>query len=91
MAGGCVFLLPSRAYVLGKSSRVEMTGHGVPGCLSWSSIRLLVSIDVTISQFVGSSPMSGSELILQSLLGILSLPLSPSLSLSVSHKINKLK
>ena len=43
-------------------------------------VKLLVSAQVTISRLVGSSPTSGSVLTVQSLLGILSLPLSaPSL------------
>ena len=50
---------------------------------------LLVLAQVMISRFVSSSPESGSALIVQSLLGILSLSvsfcLSLSLSLSLSH------
>ena len=58
--------------------------------------RLLVSAQVTISRFKGSSPASGSALTVWSLLGILSPspPLSapPLLALSVTlKKINKLK
>ena len=53
----------------------------VPGWLSWLSVRLLISPQVMISQFVGLSLALGSALTAQSLLGIL----SPCLSL----KINK--
>ena len=57
------------------------------------SVWLLVSAQVTM--FVSSSPASGSVLTVQSLLRILSLPLSsapPLLTLSLSlSKINKLK
>ena len=70
---------------------------GAPGWLSGLSVPLLVSAQVMISQFVGSSPTSGSALTAQSLLEILSLPLCPSPvcalclppSLSFSLKINK--
>ena len=61
-------------------------------------VRLLVSAQVMISQFVGLSPMWGSALTAWSLLGIFSLPLSLtlphlsacacSLSLSLSKQIN---
>ena len=46
---------------------------GVPGWFSWLSIGLLVSAQVMMSQLVSSSPVSGSVLTVQSLLGILSL------------------
>ena len=49
----------------------------VPGRLSRLSVRLLISAQVSISQFVGSSPASGSALTVWSLLGILSLSLPP--------------
>ena len=61
----------------------------------------LVSALIMISQFVGSSPMSGSVLIVWSLLGLLSLPLSlsaptllvhvlsPSLSLSLKISLKR--
>ena len=48
----------------------------MPGWLSWLSVRLLISAQVVISQFMSSSPMSGLVLTVWSLLGIL----SPSLS-----------
>ena len=48
-----------------------------------------ISAQVTISWFVSLSLASGSVLTLQSLLGILSLPLCPSPALSLSLKINK--
>ena len=65
---------------------------GVPGGLSQLSVRLLVSAQVAISQFVGLSPASGSMLTVWNLLGILSLPFSlcPSPACSLSLKINKL-
>ena len=51
----------------------------------------LVLAQVVISWFVGWSPVSGSVLAAWSLLGILSLPLSPPLhvSLSFSHTHTK--
>ena len=67
-----------------------------PGRLSQSSVRLLTSAQVAISRFVSSSPASGSLLIAQKLLEILSLPLSLPLpcACGLSHslsKINKLE
>ena len=53
----------------------------MPGWLSWLDIRLLISAQVMISQFLGLSPTLGSALAVWSLLGILPLSL---LSLSVS-------
>ena len=69
---------------------------GTAGWLSQLSFRLLTSAQVTILQFVSSSPTSGSALTAQSLLGILSPlsalpPLVLSLSFSLSLKINKNK
>ena len=68
---------------------------GVPGQLSWLSVLPLISAQVMISRFMGSSPMLDSLLIVRSLLGILSSSLSPppllALSFSLSLKINKLK
>ena len=62
---------------------------GVPwGGLRRLSVRLLVSAQVMISQFVGSSPASGSVLTARSQLGILSLSL-PSPARSLSLKVNK--
>ena len=61
---------------------------GAPGWLSWLSIELWISAQVMISWFVGSSPASGCSLTVWSLVGILSLllslPLPPCLSLSLS-------
>ena len=54
--------------------------QGLPGWLSWLSVRPLVSAQVMISQFMSSSPVLGSALTARSLLGILSLSLSLSLS-----------
>ena len=53
---------------------------GVPKWFSWLSVPLLISAQVMISRFVDSSPVSGSALTAWSLLGILSPPLSLSLS-----------
>ena len=46
---------------------------GAPGGLSQLSLRLLASAQVMISQFLGSSPVSGPALTGGSLLGIPSL------------------
>ena len=69
----------------GASEIVEIVG--APGWLSQLGVQLLVPAQVMISQFVSSSPASGSLLTAQSLPGILSLPLSlcPSSTLSVSQ------
>ena len=56
---------------------------GAPGWLSQLRLWLLVSAQVMISRFMGSSPVSGSVLSVWSLLGILSLSVSLSLSLSL--------
>ena len=59
------------------------------------NIWLLILVQVMISQFLGSNPMTGSSLTTQNLLGILSLPISlcpaplPHTALSVSLKISK--
>ena len=47
---------------------------GAPGWLSQLSVWLLILVRAMISQFVGSSPMSGSALLAGSLLGILCSP-----------------
>ena len=44
--------------------------RGVPGRLSQLSVQLLISAQVMISQFVRSSPTSGSVLTVQRLLEI---------------------
>ena len=49
------------------------------------SVRLLISAQVTISRFVGSSPSSGATLTVQKLPGILRLPLSLLLSRVCPH------
>ena len=56
-------------------------------------VRLLISAQVVISQFMDSSPALGSALTVQSLLGIVSLSLSvsPPLAPYLSLKINKNK
>ena len=65
-------------------------GDRAPGWLSLLNVRLLVSALVMISQFHGFEPASGSALVLQRLLGILSPSLSapPSLALSQNKYIN---
>ena len=74
---------------------IEIFLLGVPGWLSRLSVQLLIFTQVMISQFMGSSLQSGSELIAQSLepaLDSVSTSLCPfptrALSLSLS-KINK--
>ena len=64
---------------------------GTAGWLSRLSVRLLVSAQVMILQFVSSSPVSASALTVQRLLRILSLPLSapPLLARSLSLSQNK--
>ena len=59
-----------------------------PGWLGGLSNRLLVSAQVTSSQFLSLSPTSGSVLRAWSLLRILSLCLSPPRTLSLSKYIN---
>ena len=54
-------------------SRFKIKRTGVPEGLRGLSVGLLISAQVTISQVVGSSFMSGSALAEWSLLGILSL------------------
>ena len=55
--------------------------YGAPGWFRRLSVRLLISAQVMISQFMRSSPASGSALTVWSLLGIL----SPSLSFTLLH------
>ena len=52
-------------------------GFGVPEWLSLVSVRPLILAQVMISQFVGSSPVLGSELVVQRLLRTLSLSAPP--------------
>ena len=54
-------------------------------------IQLLISAQVMISQFVGSSPASGSGLTVRSLLGILSFSLRLSLKVNKHEKNNGCK
>ena len=70
-------------------SRVLNVGVGVPGRLSQLSIRLLISAQVMIPQFMRWSCTAGSALMVWSLLGILSLSLSTLHPLMSSLKINK--
>ena len=58
--------------------------YGVPGWLSQLNVWLLVLTQVMISQFVSLSLVLGSMLMVQGLLGFLSLSPSFSLSLSLS-------
>ena len=66
---------------------VEKIKPGVPGWLSWLSVRLLISAQVVTSRFGSSTPASGSVLAAWSLFGIL----SPSLCLSPArvHSLSK--
>ena len=75
------------------SQSLKILALGAPGWLSRLSVQLFVSAQVMISQFVRSSPESGSVL-----LGFLSLlppslpappPLAQAHALSPSLKINK--
>ena len=70
----------------------EEKNLGAPGGPSRLSVQCLVSAQVMISQFVSSSPESGSGMTVQSLLGIpsLSLCVPPLLMPSFSLKRNKL-
>ena len=60
-----------------------------PGLLSWLSVRLLISAQVMIPQFMRSNPALGCALAAWSLLGILSLPLFLPLFHALSLKISK--
>ena len=69
---------------------------GGPGWLSQLSVQLLVSAQVMISQFVGSSPTSGPVLIAESLEPASdsvspSLSAPPLLALCLSHSLSKIK
>ena len=73
-----------------KNNKIQLENmhKGVPGWLSQLSIRLLILAQVLISWFVISSPESGSEPDRQSLLGVLSLPLSLPLPCSLTHSLS---
>ena len=82
-----MLLTPTR-----KGKEEERRGRWVPGWLSWLNIQLLVSAQVTISQFHEFEPHIGlhgdsAEPAWDSLSPSLSAP--PPLALSVSLKINK--
>ena len=62
---------------------------GTPGWLNLLSVQLLILAQVMISQFVSSSPASGSVLTVRSLLGILSPSLRPYSTRALSLKVNK--
>ena len=65
-------------------------GGGGAAPLSQLSVRLVIWAQVMILQFVGLNLARGSELMVQSLLGILSLPFClPPLVCSLSLKISK--
>ena len=70
-------------------SDLKELSPGAPSWLSQLSIQLLISAQAMISRFMNSSPASGSLLTVQSLLGILSLPLSALPLLAFCLKINK--
>ena len=63
---------------------------GVPEWLSWLNVQLLVSAQVMISQFVGSSPTSSSALTVWSPLWVLCSPLSLLLPLSHCLSLSKI-
>ena len=65
-----------------------MGKKGAPGWLSQLTVRLLVLAQVTILQFIGLSPTSGSTLTVWSLLGIFSLFLSLSASPMLMHTLS---
>ena len=83
----CIFImgtlhlspLPKLTFILKQNAlgRLDVSVH-------WLSIWLLVSAQIMISWFINLSPTSGSVLTAQSLLGILSLPLSLPLPCSLS-------
>ena len=60
-----------------KSTVFKNVHFGAPGWLSWLSFQFLILAQVTISWFVSLSPMSGSVLTAQSLVGFLSLSAPP--------------
>ena len=62
-----------------------------PRWLSRLNIQVLISVQVLISQFVISSPASGSVLTVQRLHGILSLPLSLCPSRMCAHSLSQNK
>ena len=57
---------------------LEGRSQGAPRWLSPLSVQLLISAQIIISQFASLSPVSGSALMVRSLLGILSPSLCPS-------------
>ena len=70
----------------------NMPQIGAPGWLSRLGVQLLMSAQVVISQFVGSSPMSGSVLTAQSMepaSDVMSLPLFPSPADAHSHFVSQ--
>ena len=88
----CYMLTCSFKNLLYLRNRIKIYA-GIPGWLSWLNVYLLVSTQVMISQFMGSSPALGSVLAVWSLLGILSFsPLSvPTLlALSLSLSLSKI-
>ena len=62
----------------------KMLALGAPGWLSQLSIRLLISAQAMISQFMESSPMSGSATLSLSASPLLVLARSPSLPLKIN-------
>ena len=73
-----------------ESSFQKLSIPGAPVWLSTLSIQLLVSSQVMISQFVSSNSTLGSVLTVQNLLGILSLPSSALLLLTLSASLSKI-
>ena len=68
--------LNMRCHLIHARMTIIKKTRGAPGWFSQLSVQLVVSSQVIISQFVSLSPASSSTLAKQTLLGILSLPLS---------------
>ena len=83
-------LSPESGSVLSVEPLKILSLHGAPGWLIQLSVQLLILAQVMISWFTGSSPALGFALIVWSLLGILSPPLSAPtlLTRALSLKIN---
>ena len=78
---------PTLGFMLGMKTNKNKIG--APGWFGRLSVQLLISAQVMISQFVSSSPTSGSVLSPWSLLGILSPSLSAPPLFMLFLKINE--
>ena len=68
--------MPSYPYFVDKNLGFKkIKDSGAPGWLSQLRVQLVISAQVMISRFMGSSPTLGSALTVWSLLGILSFSL----------------